>query len=70
MEVKQEKIDYINYVFNKEITYWKKQLQKEFLNESEEKELLDSPPSRILLIRKEKSEKMCEDCILYFRKPD
>ena len=70
MEVNQEKIDYINYVFNKEITYWKKQLQKEFLNESEEKELLDSPPSRTLLIRKEKSEKMCEDCILYFRKLD
>ena len=70
MEVNQEKIDYINYVFNKEITYWKKQLQKEFLNESEEKELLDSPPSRTFLIRKEKSEKMCEDCILYFRKLD
>ena len=30
IEVNQEKMDYINYVYNKAITYWKKQLWKEF----------------------------------------
>ena len=29
-EVNQENIDYINYVYNKVITYWKKHLWKEF----------------------------------------
>ena len=56
-EVNQEKIDYINYVYNKAITYWKKAALERVLNESEEKELLDLAPSRILLICKEKSEK-------------
>ena len=66
MEVNQEKIDYVNYVYNKEITYWKKVALERVLNESEERELLHLAPSRILLIRKEKS----EDCISYFEEPD
>ena len=57
IEVNQEKIDYINYVYNKAITYWKKAALERVLNESEEKGLLDLAPSRILLTRKEKSEK-------------
>ena len=36
IEVNQEKIDYINYVYNKEITYWKKAALERVLNESEE----------------------------------
>ena len=56
IEVNQEKIDYINYVYNKEITYWKKAALERVLNESEEKELLDLASSRCLLIHK-KSEK-------------
>ena len=35
--VNQEKIDYINYVYNKEIIYWKKAALERVLNESEEK---------------------------------
>ena len=54
IEVNQEKIDYINYVYNKEITYWKKAALERVLNDSEEKELQDLVPSRILLIREKK----------------
>ena len=57
IEVNQEKITYINYAYNKEITYLKKAALTRVLNESEEKELVDLVPSRILLIRKEKIEK-------------
>ena len=39
IEVNQEKITYINYAYNKEITYLKKALAR-VLNESEEKELI------------------------------
>ena len=67
--VNQEKIDYINYVYNKEITYWKKAASERVLNESEEKELLDLASSRFLLIRKEKSEKIVDtDKIIFYLK--
>ena len=56
-EVNQEKIDYISYAYNEEIAYWKKGALARVLNESKEKELADLAPSRVLLIRKEKSEK-------------
>ena len=29
-ELNQEKIDYVNYAYNEEITYWKKQLWRGF----------------------------------------
>ena len=56
-EVNQEKIDYISYAYNEEIAYWKKAALARVLNESKEKELIDLAPSRVFLIRKEKSEK-------------
>ena len=55
-EVNQGKMDYINYAYNEEIIYWKEAALARVLNESEEKELIDLAPSRVLLIRKEKSE--------------
>ena len=69
IQVNQEKIDHINYVYNKEITYWKKAALGRVLNESEEKELQDLAPSRIFLIRKEKSEKTVKiDEIIFYLK--
>ena len=56
-EVNQETTDYINYAYNKEITWWKEAVLERVLNERKEKELIDLAPSRVLLIRKEKSEK-------------
>ena len=56
-EVNQETTDYINYAYNKKITWWKEAVLERVLNERKEKELIDLAPSRVLLIRKEKSEK-------------
>ena len=53
IEVNPGKIDYINYAYSKEITYWKKAA----LTESEEKELMDLASSRVSLICKAKSVK-------------
>ena len=41
IEVNQEKIDYINYAYSEEITYWKKAALERVSIESEEKELVD-----------------------------
>ena len=69
VEVNQEKITYINYAYNKELTYLKKAALARVLNESEEKELVDLVPSKILLIRKEKIEKTVNiDEIFFFLK--
>ena len=55
LEVNQEKIDYINYAYNEEMKNQKKMALAQVLNETEEKELIDLAPSKVLLIRKEKS---------------
>ena len=55
LEVNQEKIDYINYAYNEETKNQKKMALAQVLNETEEKELIDLAPSKVLLIRKEKS---------------
>ena len=69
IEVHQEKMEYINYSYNEEITYWKKAALAGVWNESEEKELVDSAPQRVLLIWKEKIEKSVNiDEIIFYLK--
>ena len=69
IEVNLEKKEYINYAYNVEITYWGKAALARVLNESEEKELVDLAPSRVLLIRKEKIEKTVNiDEIIFYIK--
>ena len=69
VEVDQKKMEYINYAYNEEMTYWKKLALAKVLNESEERELLDLAPSRVLLIRKEKIEKTVNiDEIIFYIK--
>ena len=41
-------MNYINYVYNKEIKYWNKAALTRVLNESDKKELVDLAPSRVL----------------------
>ena len=48
----QDKIDYINYAHNEEITYWKKAALERDSSESKEKEWRYLAPSRASLIRK------------------
>ena len=52
----------------KEITYWKKAALAKVLNEGKEKELVDLAPSRVLLIRKEKSKKTVNIDELFYLK--
>ena len=58
IEMDQEKIEYMNFAYNEEIIYWKKAALDRILNEREEKELVDLAPPKVLLIRKEKIEKI------------
>ena len=44
IEVNQERIDYINYAYSEEMTYWKKAALERVSAESEEKELVDLAP--------------------------
>ena len=37
VEVDEKKMEYINYAYNEEMTYWKKPALAKVLNESEEK---------------------------------
>ena len=48
IEGNQEEMNYINYVYNKEIKYWNKAALTRVLNESDKKELVDLAPSRVL----------------------
>ena len=69
IEVNPEKMEYINYTYNEEITYWQKAALARALNESEEKELVDLESSRVWLIRKEKIEKTVNiDKIIFYLK--
>ena len=55
IKMNQDKIGYINYAHNEEITYWKKATLERFSTENEEKELIDLASSRVSLIPKVKS---------------
>ena len=67
IEMDQEKIEYMNFAYNEEIIYWKKAALDRILNEREEKELVDLAPPRVLLIRKEKIEKIVNiDEIIFY----
>ena len=67
IEMDQEKMEYMNFAYNEEITYWKKAALDRVLNEREEKELVDLAPPKVLLIRKEKIEKIVNiDEIIFY----
>ena len=69
IEIDQENIEYINFAYNEEITYWQKAALDRVLSEWEEKELVDLAPPRVLLIRKEKIEKTVNiDEIIFYLK--
>ena len=69
IEIDQEKMEYKNSTYNEEITYWKKAALARLLNESDEKELVDLAPPRVLLIRKDKIEKAAniDETIFYLK---
>ena len=51
INVNQDKIDYRNYAYSEEVTYWRKETLERVSTEGNEKELIDLAPSRVSLIR-------------------
>ena len=52
VNLSQEKIDFINDTYQKELHFWKEAALKKALTENEAKELIDLAPLRVFLIRK------------------
>ena len=69
VETHQEKVDFINDAYEKELRYWKRAALESVSTENEAKELIDLPPSRVILVRKVKNEKMVNtDEIIFYLK--
>ena len=70
VEIHQEKVDFINDAYEKELRYWKRAALESVSTENEAKELIDlAPPSRVILIRKVKNEKMVNiDEVIFYLK--
>ena len=58
VEIHQEKVDFINDAYEKELQYWKWAALESVLTENKAKELIDLVPSRVILVRKVMNEKM------------
>ena len=69
VDLSQEKIDFVNDAYQKELQHWKKVGLESVSIENEAKEIIDLAPSRICLIRKAKNAKMVNiDEIMFYLK--
>ena len=69
VELYQEKIDFINDAYEKELRYWKRVALESVSIKNEAKELIDLAPSRVCLIHKVKNAKMVNiDEIIFYLK--
>ena len=69
VELYQEKIDFINDAYEKELRYWKRVALESVSTENEAKELIDLASSSVCLIRKAKNAKMVNiDEIIFYLK--
>ena len=67
VELYQEKIDFINDAYEKELWYWKRVALKSVSTENEAKVLIDLAPSRVCLTRIVKNAKMVNiDEIIFY----
>ena len=57
MEIHQEKVDFTNDAYKKELRYWKRAALESVSTENEARELIESVPRRVILVRKVKNEK-------------
>ena len=55
VDLSQEKIDFLNYAYQKELQYWKKVASESVSTENKAKELIDLALSRVCLICKVKN---------------
>ena len=58
VEIYQENADFINDAYEKELQYWKRATLESVSTENEAKELIELAPSRVILVRKVKNEKI------------
>ena len=71
VNLSQEKINFVNDNYQKELQYWKKLALKKASTENEAKELIDLAPSTVFLIRKaaiKNAKKMNIDEMIFFLK--
>ena len=69
VEIHQEKVDFINDAYEKELRYWKRVALESVSTKNEAKELIELAPSRVILVRKVKNEKMVNiDEIIFYLK--
>ena len=67
VKIHQEKVDFINDVYEKELRHWKRAALEIVSTENEAKELIDLAPSRVILVRKVKNKKMVNiDEIIFY----
>ena len=55
VDLSQEKIDFLNYAYQKELQHWKKVALESVSTENKAKELINLALSRVCLIRKVKN---------------
>ena len=58
VEIHQEKVDFINDAYEKELRYWKRAALESVSTKNEARELIQLAPSREILVRKVKNEKI------------
>ena len=69
VEIHQEKVDFINDACGKELRYRKRAALESVSTENKTKELIDLAPSRVILVRKIRNEKMVNiDKMIFYLK--
>ena len=69
VEIDQEEVDFINDAYEKELQCWKRAALESVSTENGAKELIDLVPSRVILVRKLKNEKVVNnDEIIFYLK--
>ena len=69
VEISQEKIDFINDAYEKELRYWKRAALESVSTENEARELIELAPRRVILVRKVKNQNVVniEEIIFYLK---
>ena len=69
VELHQEKVDFINDVYEKGLKYWKKVALNSVSTKNETRELIELAPKKVVLVRKAKNQKLIniEEMICYLK---
>ena len=69
VEIHQEKVDFINDAYEKELRYWKRAALESVSTKNEAKELIELAPARVIWVQKVKNEKIVNiDEIIFYLK--